>query len=100
MCIRDRFYSFISNMGDASTGGNFKNFLQLKRISNGQWTDLYGFGMTTRAAGGTATATSPAVNFSTPGATHSVRACADKSFPAHTGMILSLIHISEPTRPY
>lgn len=77
----------ISNIGGSSTGGNFRNFIQVATGINGAGTvtDLTNVLMSTLAANASAT-TSRSYTFPSVG-TYSARACADKSNSGSSGSI-------------
>ncbi len=85
--VAQTFSSTISNIGTASTGASFSNFFQVATAAGGGGTvtDLASTTMTTLAAGATGTSTK-AYTFPSAG-TYSVRACADKTNAASTGVI-------------
>ena len=89
--VAQTFTATITNNGTASTGASFSNFFQRATLVNGGGTitDFTATTMTTLAASGTATATSPAYTFLSNG-TYSVRACADKTSSAGGGVITEL----------
>ncbi|MGH7249621.1 MAG: NBR1-Ig-like domain-containing protein, partial [Minisyncoccia bacterium] len=86
--VAQTYSSTISNIGTLSTGTSFPYFFQKATAANGGGTitDLTSSTMSALSAGGTATATSPSITFTTTG-TYSVRVCADKTSSAGGGVI-------------
>ena len=82
------FSSTISNIGGASTAYAFSNFFQVASAANGGGTitDLASASTAALANGASRSITSPSHTFTTAG-TYSVRACADKSNTASTGIV-------------